>query len=257
MAGLTETSQWADEVYQIEQTDPVVGGPPDLAQSQGITNVPHKNLADRTAWLKAQIEANQQALVDLTNGAPGALDTLQEFAAALGEDENFAATILAKINTATPTGMVATFASSAPAAGWLECDGATLSRTTYAALFAVIGTAFGVGDGSTTFALPDLRGEFLRGWDHGRGIDAGRAFASLQAGETGPHDHFLVSDISGGSGTSPWGGGTHLAQDGSYADSTYRLRGTDAKVPDVARSGLGSGSETRPRNVALMFCIKY
>jgi len=58
--------------------------------------------------------------------------------------------------------------------GWRACSGQAVSRTTYAALFAAIGTEYGVGDGSTTFDLPDLRGEFLRGWDNGRGVDSGR-----------------------------------------------------------------------------------
>lgn len=112
MAGLVEQAQWENEVYQIEQTDPVVGGPPDVAAQQGFTNVPHLHLANRTLWLKAQIEALQtaldnfdvsgdvQAAVDaVLDGAPGALDTLNELAAALGDDPNFAATITAQIAT--------------------------------------------------------------------------------------------------------------------------------------------------------------
>ena len=98
MAGLPEQALWDAEIYQIEQTDPVVGGLPNLAQGQGITNVPHQALANRTAWLKAQIEALQQTLTDLTNGAPGAMDTLNELAAALGDDPNFAATVLAQLS---------------------------------------------------------------------------------------------------------------------------------------------------------------
>lgn len=63
MAGLLEQAQWDAEIYQIEQTDPVVGGPPDLAQGQGITNVPHQALANRTAWLKAQVDALNALLI--------------------------------------------------------------------------------------------------------------------------------------------------------------------------------------------------
>ena len=62
-----------------------------------------------------------------------------------------------------PTGTVAYIAASSAPGGWLKCNGAAVSRTTYAALFAAIGTTFGAGDGSTTFKLPDLRGEFVRG----------------------------------------------------------------------------------------------
>ncbi len=63
---------------------------------------------------------------------------------------------------------------------FLPCDGSAISRTTYADLFDVIGTVFGVGDGSTTFNVPDLRGEFIRGWDNGAGVDSGRTFGSWQ-----------------------------------------------------------------------------
>ena len=66
--------------------------------------------------------------------------------------------------------MIYSFASSPPS-GFLKANGATISRTTYADLFAVIGTQYGAGDGSTTFQLPDLRGEFIRGYDDGRGVD--------------------------------------------------------------------------------------
>lgn len=62
-----------------------------------------------------------------------------------------------------PIGAILAFGGATAPAGWMICNGAAISRTTYAALFAAIGTAFGAGDGSTTFNIPDLRGEFLRG----------------------------------------------------------------------------------------------
>lgn len=66
-----------------------------------------------------------------------------------------------------PAGMVQYFANSTVPTGWFQCNGALVSRTTYAALFAAIGTTYGAGDGSTTFALPDTRGQFLRAWSAG------------------------------------------------------------------------------------------
>jgi microcystin-dependent protein len=63
-----------------------------------------------------------------------------------------------------PSGMVMYFANSTAPAGWLECSGTAVSRTTYSGLFTAIGTLYGAGDGSTTFNLPDARGMFLRGW---------------------------------------------------------------------------------------------
>lgn len=88
-----------------------------------------------------------------------------------------------------PAGVFVPYAGETAPAGWLLCDGSAVSRTTYAALFAAIGEAYGTGDGSTTFNLPDMRGEFLRGWDNGRGIDSGRALGSAQSGQNQSHSH--------------------------------------------------------------------
>jgi hypothetical protein len=90
MADLQETNQWPAGIYQIETEDPVLGGPPDLPQAKGIANVAPQQLADRTLWLKTKLDA-------LLDGADPALDTLAELAAALNDDENFAATILARL----------------------------------------------------------------------------------------------------------------------------------------------------------------
>lgn len=78
-----------------------------------------------------------------------------------------------------PAGTIIAYADSTPPDGWLECNGQAVSRTTYADLFAAIGTTFGAGDSLTTFNLPDLRGEFIRGWDNGRGVDVGRSLGSF------------------------------------------------------------------------------
>ena len=88
-------------------------------------------------------------------------------------------------------GTVAYSAASVPPAGWLKCNGAQISRATYARLFAAIGTQFGAGDGANTFALPDLRGEFIRSWDDGRTLDNGRAFGSVQGSQNLSHAHSL------------------------------------------------------------------
>lgn len=89
---------------------------------------------------------------------------------------------------ATPTGTMEMFAGAAAPAGWLLCDGAAISRTTYADLYALIGTTFGVGDGSTTFNVPDLRGRAPIGVGTGAGLSA-RAMGD-QAGE---ETHLLVA----------------------------------------------------------------
>lgn len=138
-----------------------------------------------------------------------------------------------------PSGAVFWFAKNTPPTGYLECNGATVSRTTYAGLFAVIGTTFGAGDGSTTFALPDLRGEFVRGWDNGRGVDSSRTFGSQQANALEAHTH-QVEYQNGGV---------------DAGAQTTRVSAVGAGG-EFATSGSTGGDETRPRNVALLPCIK-
>lgn len=133
-------------------------------------------------------------------------------------------------------GTVDSFAQATPPAGWLECNGATVSRTAYAALFAKIGTTWGAGDGATTFAVPDLRGEFIRGWDNGRGVDNGRAFATAQADELKAHAHDVQKSSSDADGS------TFSPGSGSFG---------------VQATSTTGGTETRPRNVAMLFCIKF
>ena len=137
----------------------------------------------------------------------------------------------------TPAGAVVAFAMPTPPTGWLKCNGQQVSRTTYRALFLAIGTIFGAGDGVNTFNLPDLRGEFIRGWDEGRGVDAGRGFGSWQADEFRSHNHTFdfrnVTNNSGGGALDDAGGG------GAVYNTNY-----------------SGGSETRPRNVALQYFIK-
>lgn len=90
---------------------------------------------------------------------------------------------------AAPVASLVYMAINTVPAGWLKANGATVSRTTYAALFAAIGTTYGAGDGSTTFNLPDYRGYFLRALDDGRGIDPSRALGSTQSSQNLSHNH--------------------------------------------------------------------
>lgn len=146
------------------------------------------------------------------------------------------ATSATTADNGVPAGAVSAFARNTAPSGWLKANGALVSRTTYAALFAAIGTTFGVGDGSTTFGLPDLRGEFIRGWDDGRGVDSGRTFGSAQGDDFKSHTHGIgsagVVSASGAAQTQP------SALGGIQSTAT-------------------GGAETRPRNVALLACIKF
>lgn len=110
-------------------------------------------------WLNAV----QEEIVNVITGA----------SIALNKPDN--TQLLAAIRAlATPVGAVQSFAGSSAPTGWLLCAGQTVNRTTYAALFAVIGTTYGAGDGSTTFALPDLRGRVAAGKDDMGGTAANR-----------------------------------------------------------------------------------
>ncbi|MBU1003209.1 MAG: tail fiber protein [Proteobacteria bacterium] len=146
-----------------------------------------------------------------------------------------AITVLCEPPEPVPTGTVLAVASSTPPDGWLECNGASLSTATYAELYAAIGTTFGSGTG--TFNLPDLRGEFVRGWDHGRGADSGRVWGSSQADDFRSHAHSGCADV-----------------DTSHPANVSEGAGYGAKSGSTAASG---GGETRPRNVTLLFIIKY
>ena len=141
----------------------------------------------------------------------------------------------------TPAGAITAFAMSTAPSGWLKCNGQAVSRTTYAALFSAIGTTYGSGDGTTTFTLPDLRGEFIRGWDDSRGVDSGRTMGSTQADELESHDHGFTN---------------FLAPDG-VGGSRWAFTNNDNQGTSALRTDATGGTETRPRNVALNYCIKY
>lgn len=134
-----------------------------------------------------------------------------------------------------PIGAIVAVPYTTPDTDFLECNGAAISRTTYAALFAKMGTTFGVGDGSTTFNLPDFRGEFLRGYDNGRGVDASRVFGSSQSDAFKAHTH------------------TYTLQTGSQATSSG---GEVGGANSSSTTGSSGSSETRPRNIAIMYQIK-
>jgi hypothetical protein len=141
-----------------------------------------------------------------------------------------------------PAGLVSYFANNTAPVGYLECNGQAISRTQYPELFTAIGTLYGSGNGTTTFNIPDLRGEFIRGADNGRGIDSGRTVGTWQSDSIKNHTHPLYTSYL----ASLTPGGTRMLCD--------FFGGTEYPIPD---SGPRGGKETRPRNVALLPCIKY
>jgi microcystin-dependent protein len=144
----------------------------------------------------------------------------------------------------TPASTVIYVAQNTAPTGYLKANGAAISRTTYADLFAAIGTTFGSGDGSTTFNVPDLRGEFIRAWDDGRGVDSGRSFGSTQADGFKSHTHNTPNLYRGSEGSPP--SIFHIAPAQNSLDPVMYWTTTAT-----------GGNETRPRNIALLACIKY
>jgi microcystin-dependent protein len=143
----------------------------------------------------------------------------------------------------TPAGNVIPYSIATAPEGYILCNGADVSRVTHARLFSVIGTTYGSGDGSTTFALPELRAEFIRGLDLSRGIDTGRTIGSAQADEFKEHRHQA----------NRYGAGTI----GNSSGRIPRMSDVGASLPSVDNAtNLTGGTETRPANVALAYCIK-
>lgn len=144
-------------------------------------------------------------------------------------------------------GSIRHYAGAGLPAGFLDCNGAAINRTTYSALFAAIGTVYGAGNGSTTFNLPDFRGEFLRGYDNGRGVDTGRGIGTYQEG----------THITGDNGAVPAVHGIGILSecntdvpDGSNRTIYYTSAGSTLVTAT-------SWGRTRPRNVAVRILIKY
>ena len=258
----------------IESFSPLAGMPSGFVGDSGLA-VRLKYTTSGSTWNWVNYIANdaesrylkdQAGTVDATNLASNAVTTAKitdaNVTTAKIADANVTTAKIADANVTTakladgavtaakiaggagvPSGAVFYFAANSAPSGYLEANGAAISRTTYAALFAVVGTTFGTGDGSSTFNLPDLRGEFLRGWDNGKGTDSGRTFGSFQDHQLQSHNH-----------TEQYGANSpHQDQAGSGSGdndiNSQTHTGTSGNVGNF-------GSETRPRNIALLPCIK-
>lgn len=174
----------------------------------------------------------------------------------------------------TPTGTIIAYTTATQPNGTLRADGSTISRTTYARLFDVIGTTYGAGDGSTTFVLPDYDGEFLRGLDTGRTIgdiqvDA-TAVNGLSTGSAGSHNHLMYGDLQVQSedydkptSTSTVAWSTNLGLNNPYntamsqaedPSSSQQIGPTNTVAAHTHT--LSGDTETRPRNKAVLYAIK-
>lgn len=153
----------------------------------------------------------------------------------------------------TPVGSIEYFAMEVAPAGYLKADGAAVGRTTYPDLFAAIGTTFGTGDGETTFNLPDLRGEFVRGFDDGRNVDSGRLFGQAQ-GDAIRNITGTLLDVYGGWNFAATGAFDETTSTATLIGSQYE--GNYGKVFLDASRVVPTADENRPRNIALLACIK-
>lgn len=313
MANLPETPQWEDGIYQIEVSDPVLGGP------DGISNRQGKQLASRTLYLKQQVEkggtdlaahiaaadphtqyapkasptftgtptaptpANSdnskklattefvaKALAALAGSAPETLDTLKELADALGNDPNFATTVLNKLaeklakdqngadipdpvlfvknlglgagvppigipfywpSATMPNSVMPEWANMV----FLKWNGASFSAAAYPKLAQVI----------PSLKLVETRGEFIRVWDDGRGVDTGRAMLSAQVDAFAQHSHRFLETyaIAGFDNT----GGRYVVG----ADSAGAVTQIASNETNIV-----GGSENRPRNIAFNFLVR-
>ncbi|MCM7566758.1 phage tail-collar fiber domain-containing protein [Enterobacter asburiae] len=241
---------------------------PTAAQTANNTQIAN------TAFVKSAITA-------LVGSTPAALDTLNELAAALGNDPNFATTmtnalagkmeiskngadiadVTAFLNnlglgagSALPVGVPVPWPLATAPAGWLKCNGAAFTASQYPKL----------AQAYPALKLPDLRAEFIRGWDDGRGVDSGRGLLSAQGGMSFDHRHWLPTT----NGTGGDGAMTAVFIDGNSA-MAYYPDGTNEYNPNpstgtllqtyTVKAALGSamfGSETRPRNVAFNYIVR-
>lgn len=135
-------------------------------------------------------------------------------------------------------GKVVAFAANNVPGGYLECDGSILNMADYPRLGEMLSTTYG-GDGTTTFGIPDLRGEFIRGWDNGAGVDSGRVFGSNQSDELAAHDHYIPTNDASAAGSF------------TVAD----LANQTLDYTNLSATSSTGGTETRPKNVALLYCI--
>ena len=180
-----------------------------------------------------------------------------------------------------PTGSVFCIAANTVPTGYVKCNGASYSRTgTYAALFAIIGTTYG-GSGSN-FNVPDLRGEFVRGFDDSRGVDSGRNINDPQGGQNASHNHSISASGTTSNPTPTLTGDVRRISEGYRAqgtasgvftkelDGNNNITGSSSTSPVAgfsmdaththtfsASGNTGNqGGEARPRNIAMMYIIK-
>lgn len=240
--------------YAPKESPTLTGTPkaPTAAQTANNTQIA------TTAFVKSAIAA-------LVASSPAALDTLNELAEALGNDPNFATTMTNALagkqplnstltdlsgksvagileylglgeGSALPVGVPIPWPSATPPTGWLKCNGAAFTASQYPKLALAY----------PALRLPDLRGEFIRGWDDGRGVDSGRILLSSQNHLFASHGHWFDKYYALQTGFDPTGGQFIVTAD-AFGEL---ITGNSNSTVSVG------GSETRPRNIAFNYIVR-
>ncbi|MEN0045499.1 MAG: tail fiber protein [Bacteroidota bacterium] len=170
-----------------------------------------------------------------------------------------------KTGLVMPVGAIIPFGGATPPEGWLLCNGKDISRELYADLFAVIGTNWGSDGGNTTFNLPDLRGQFLRGVSTSSSVDPDAAFRSARhsGGNTGNNvGSYQTDEFKAHRHVSiEWKDGAKAVNDAIYGLGDFTTNGKEQSFHPsqdyINMTGSTGGSETRPKNAYVNFIIKY
>ena len=250
-----------------------------------LTDAAHTNNFGLATKADPDFTGTVDSAGDIVMGGTGALKlpsgtTAQRPTAATGqirfnntttEFEGYNGSAWGGLASGVPVGTILAHAANTPPSGFLECNGSNISRSTYATLFSTISTTFGVGDGSSTFALPDLRGQFIRGWANTGSTDASRVFGSTQTDQNKNHTHTTDSTtLTGGIRKISEGFGAGGSATGVFtktADGNNTITGSSSTSPvggvdfdgthTHTISSSGGGTEARPTNLALMYIIKF
>ena len=247
-------------------TDPVVGVGTANTSTLGVTRLASQSEVDAGTLTTAVITPGTLAS-GITNYLPvasvtvsGVVELATSAEIVTGTDTDKAMTpkayadSISSLGIGNPPGTIITFAGSSVPTGYLDCNGAQVDRVTYADLFTAVGEIYGVGDGTTTFNLPDLRGEFVRGWDNSRGIDSGRSFGSTQNSTNLSHSH-TVTDSGHQHNNTVSSTSRTVADGGVNAGAAPASDTTDNATTGISIDADGA-TESRPRNIALLYCIK-
>jgi microcystin-dependent protein len=208
-----------------------------LSKTSASTTYATKEYADNSSSVAAA------ALVD---SAPSTLNTLNELAAALGDDPNFATTIT---NALSPIGSVTAYALPTPPAGWLLCDGSIYSASAYPTLSVGLGSTYG-GNGTTTFAVPNLKGRMPVGLDSTQTEFDTRGETGGSKTSVAPHDHSIAHNHDTFNTTGGEGSHFHYAHGGTFASGVpVNYVNTWANVDGFGRQTLDSGAHNHSIDV--------